>query len=114
MATVMERTNVRLVEPDRIDPRPDFCVVDVSFISLRTIAPLLAHHRYRRLALLVKPHSRRDGRVGRRHRPRSRGAAGRRRGSRQRLTSTGSARGIVPPITGADGNVEYPPIDAAF
>ena len=39
--TVMERTNVRDVAPARCEPPPTICVVDVSFISLRTVAPHL-------------------------------------------------------------------------
>ncbi len=37
----MERTNVRDLAPDALDPRPDLCVADLSFISLRTVAPNL-------------------------------------------------------------------------
>jgi 23S rRNA (cytidine1920-2'-O)/16S rRNA (cytidine1409-2'-O)-methyltransferase len=39
--TVMERTNVRELSAGALDPVPDLCVADVSFISLRTIAPNL-------------------------------------------------------------------------
>ena len=39
--TVMERTNVRDVRPGALQPPPTICVVDVSFISLRTVAPHL-------------------------------------------------------------------------
>ncbi len=40
--TVMERTNFRHVSPDAFrDPRPDVAVVDVSFISLDKILPVL-------------------------------------------------------------------------
>ncbi|WP_010530940.1 TlyA family RNA methyltransferase [Lentibacillus jeotgali] len=39
---VMERTNFRYVTPDRIqDGWPDFATIDVSFISLRLILPVL-------------------------------------------------------------------------
>lgn len=40
--TVMERTNVRELEPGALDPVPDLCVADLSFMSLRTVAPSLA------------------------------------------------------------------------
>jgi 23S rRNA (cytidine1920-2'-O)/16S rRNA (cytidine1409-2'-O)-methyltransferase len=41
---VMERTNFRLMTPDRLDgPPPDMAVIDVSFISLRLILPVLAN-----------------------------------------------------------------------
>ncbi len=39
--TVMERTNVRDLEDGALQPPPDVCVADVSFISLRMVAPNL-------------------------------------------------------------------------
>lgn len=36
---VLERTNIRHLEPDRFPERPDLAVVDVSFISLRLVLP---------------------------------------------------------------------------
>jgi 23S rRNA (cytidine1920-2'-O)/16S rRNA (cytidine1409-2'-O)-methyltransferase len=39
--TVMERTNVRTLEPDTVDPPARVCVADVSFISLVAVAPSL-------------------------------------------------------------------------
>ena len=39
--TVMERTNVRALAAGAIDPPADLCVADLSFISLRTVAPNL-------------------------------------------------------------------------
>src|SRR5262249_53296881 len=39
--TVMERTNVRDLEVGAIEPPADLCVADLSFISLRTVAPNL-------------------------------------------------------------------------
>ena len=55
--TVMERTNVRELAAGAVDPPADLCVADLSFISLRTVAPNLlaltaADARY---VLLVKP-----------------------------------------------------------
>lgn len=38
---VLERTNIRKLEPARLDPRPDFATVDVSFISLKLVIPRL-------------------------------------------------------------------------
>ena len=35
--TVIERTNARYVEPSMLPYAPDLIVVDVSFISLRTV-----------------------------------------------------------------------------
>jgi len=40
--TVMERTNFRYLKPEDLrGPRPDFAAIDVSFISLRIILPVL-------------------------------------------------------------------------
>ena len=39
--TVMERTNVRDLGAGALDPPPSLCVADLSFISLRTVAPKL-------------------------------------------------------------------------
>ena len=40
--TVMERTNFRYMKPEDLHgPRPDFAAIDVSFISLRIILPVL-------------------------------------------------------------------------
>ena len=112
--TVMERTNVRDARAGRARAAADVCVVDVSFISLRTVAPHLldAHDRAADFVLLVKPQfeagraRRRQGR----HRARSRRAGdGRRRGRRRARRAPGSACTtlVASPITGADGNVEY-------
>ena len=55
--TVMERTNVRELEAGAIDPPADLCVADLSFISLRTVAPnlLALTAPGAELVLLVKP-----------------------------------------------------------
>lgn len=61
---LMERTNVRSVDPDSLVPRPTVVVADLSFVSLGSILPSLA-----RLAspagalfvLLVKPQFEVDG-----------------------------------------------------
>ena len=37
----MERTNIRYVTPDQIDDRLDFASVDVSFISLTLVVPVV-------------------------------------------------------------------------
>lgn len=36
---VIERTNVRYLSPDRLIPKPGFCTIDVSFISLKKVIP---------------------------------------------------------------------------
>ena len=38
---MVERTNIRTVSPDQLEPRPEAAVVDVSFISLRLVIPKL-------------------------------------------------------------------------
>ena len=40
--TVLERTNIRHLEPGQVAPPPDLVVADLSFISLRTVLPVLA------------------------------------------------------------------------
>jgi 23S rRNA (cytidine1920-2'-O)/16S rRNA (cytidine1409-2'-O)-methyltransferase len=55
--TVMERTNVRDLEPARIGEPVDLTVADLSFISLVTVAPALVRctRPEGELVLLVKP-----------------------------------------------------------
>lgn len=54
---VMERTNIRHVEPQDLPEVPDLAVIDVSFISLKIVVPvvlkLLAPHG--RIMAMVKP-----------------------------------------------------------
>ena len=54
---VMERTNARYLRPEQLGETPDFCCIDVSFISLRLILPavcgLLAEEA--ELVTLIKP-----------------------------------------------------------
>jgi 23S rRNA (cytidine1920-2'-O)/16S rRNA (cytidine1409-2'-O)-methyltransferase len=55
--TVLERTNVRDLVAGAVEPVPDLCVTDVSFISLRTVAPhlLAITAADGEFVLLVKP-----------------------------------------------------------
>jgi 23S rRNA (cytidine1920-2'-O)/16S rRNA (cytidine1409-2'-O)-methyltransferase len=39
--TVMERTNVRDVDPAALAPEPDLCVADLSYVTLASVAPTL-------------------------------------------------------------------------
>jgi 23S rRNA (cytidine1920-2'-O)/16S rRNA (cytidine1409-2'-O)-methyltransferase len=39
---VLERTNVRSLDPSRLPARPDLATIDVSFISLRLVLPTVA------------------------------------------------------------------------
>lgn len=53
----MERTNIRKVTPDMLDDVPDFAVIDVSFISLKLVLPVVAQllNEHGRIACLIKP-----------------------------------------------------------
>lgn len=53
----MERTNIRKVTPDMLDDVPEFAVIDVSFISLRLVLPVVAQllNEHGRIACLIKP-----------------------------------------------------------
>jgi len=54
--TVMERTNARHLDASALDPRPDLVVVDVSFISVRLLLPVLAEQLpVAELLIMVKP-----------------------------------------------------------
>jgi 23S rRNA (cytidine1920-2'-O)/16S rRNA (cytidine1409-2'-O)-methyltransferase len=54
---VMERTNVRSIEPDSLEPRPAIVVADLSFVSLASMLPTLVRLAAKRaqFVLLVKP-----------------------------------------------------------
>ena len=54
---VMERTNIRKVTPDMLDDVPEFAVIDVSFISLKLVLPVVAQllNEHGRIACLIKP-----------------------------------------------------------
>ena len=111
--TVMERTNVRDLEAGALDPLPTIAVADLSFISLRTVAPhLLAITAPAcEFVLLVKPQFEAGrARVGKGGIVRDPDV----RADVVREVVAGLAerglgvRALVPsPITGADGNVEY-------
>lgn len=53
----MERTNIRYVTPEQLDETPSLCVIDVSFISLRLVLPVVAGllSPDGRVACLIKP-----------------------------------------------------------
>jgi 23S rRNA (cytidine1920-2'-O)/16S rRNA (cytidine1409-2'-O)-methyltransferase len=110
---VLERTNVRDLEPDDVGEAPSMCVADLSFISLRLVAPALARVTTSGadFVLLVKPQF----------------EAGRRRVGKGGVVRDPAVHlevlrevveGLVPaglvgtdvtpsPIRGADGNVEF-------
>lgn len=110
---VLERTNVRSLTPVQIGGTVDLAVGDLSFISLRTVAPALARctSADAALVLLVKP----QFEVGRGYV--GRGGIVRDRDARARalvevvagLASHGvnAYAGMCSPLRGADGNVEF-------
>jgi 23S rRNA (cytidine1920-2'-O)/16S rRNA (cytidine1409-2'-O)-methyltransferase len=111
--TVMERTNVRLVDPGALDPPPGLCVADLSFISLRTVAPSLLGLTTADadFVLLVKPqYEAGRARLGRRgivRDPEVHAAV-----LREVVAGLDEAglgvRAVTPsPLRGADGNVEF-------
>ena len=111
--TVLERVNVRELHEPVCEPAPDLCTVDVSFISLRTIAHNLLEITApsAEFVLLVKPQfeAGRD-RVGK-------GGVIRDASVREAVVSEVleglDAHGLAvsavieSPLHGADGNVEY-------
>ena len=53
----MQRTNIRYVTPEQLEDVPDFAVIDVSFISLKLVLPVVANllQEHGRIACLIKP-----------------------------------------------------------
>ena len=53
----MERTNILYVTPEQLEDVPDFAVIDVSFISLKLVLPVVANllQEHGRIACLIKP-----------------------------------------------------------
>jgi 23S rRNA (cytidine1920-2'-O)/16S rRNA (cytidine1409-2'-O)-methyltransferase len=111
--TVMERTNVRALAAGALDPPAEVCVADVSFISLRTIAPhLLALCRSDApFVLLVKPQFEagraRVGRGGIVRDPDVHRTVLREVVSGLDHEGLGVRSVIASPLRGADGNVEF-------
>jgi 23S rRNA (cytidine1920-2'-O)/16S rRNA (cytidine1409-2'-O)-methyltransferase len=111
--TVMERTNVRTLDAAAIGGPVEVCVADLSFISLRTVAPALLAlgTPATTYVLLVKPQfeagPERVGRGGVVREPAVRAAV------LHEVVDGLAARGlgvhavVRSPITGADGNVEF-------
>jgi 23S rRNA (cytidine1920-2'-O)/16S rRNA (cytidine1409-2'-O)-methyltransferase len=111
--TVMERTNIRKVEPAALAYRPDLVTIDASFISLKLVLPAvieLAAPRCDLIALIKPQFEVGKGKVGK-------GGVVRDEAQRQQVIAgvTGFAgglglavKGIVnSPITGPAGNQEY-------
>ncbi len=109
---LMERTNIRDVAEDELDPRPDLIVADLSFVSLTTILPVLTRLAAdgAKLVVLVKPQFEVDPEhldKGVVKDPEARSAAV--AGVEEAARSLGLiCRGEVEsPVTGRDGNHEY-------
>lgn len=53
----MERTNIRYVTPEQLEETPEFAVIDVSFISLKLVLPVVAGllSPTGQVACLIKP-----------------------------------------------------------
>jgi 23S rRNA (cytidine1920-2'-O)/16S rRNA (cytidine1409-2'-O)-methyltransferase len=111
--TLLERTNVRDLEPGAIGGAVDVVTADLSFISLVTVAPALARcsTEHADLVLLVKPQFEagpsRVGEGGVVREPEVHRAV--LREVRDRLAAAGlTAIAAAPsPLRGADGNVEF-------
>ncbi len=52
---VLERVNVRHVKPEMLDEEPDMAVIDVSFISLKLVLPVVKELGAKEALALVKP-----------------------------------------------------------
>lgn len=55
--TVLERTNIRYLSPDKLTPPPEIACIDVSFISLTTVIPVVVSLLVgqKEIVTLVKP-----------------------------------------------------------
>ncbi len=111
--TVMERTNIRELAPEALDPRPDLCVADLSFISLRTVAPNLVGLATgdADFVLLVKPqYEAGRARVGRRgivRDPQVHTAVLREVVDGLETAGLGVVAVTPSPLRGAEGNIEF-------
>ena len=125
--TVLDRVNVRQLQPEQVAPGPDLVTADLSFISLTLVLPALVGARPRRpISCSWSSRSSRWARAGweRVAWCASRACAGGgRRGGRGRRVALGlGVAGLAAsPLPGPAGNVEYflwlrrgaPPLDAA-
>ena len=125
--TVLDRTNVRELTPERVAPAPGLVVADLSFISLTLVLPALARcaapdadH-----VLMVKPQfevgRERLGSGGVVRDPEARADAVRTVAAAAHALGLGAAGVVASPLPGPSGNVEYflhlragaPPLDEA-
>jgi 23S rRNA (cytidine1920-2'-O)/16S rRNA (cytidine1409-2'-O)-methyltransferase len=110
---VMEKTNIRHLQPEQLDPLPDLAVIDASFISLNLVLPptLALLKRPAEVVALVKPQFEvGKGAVGKGGIVRDPKLHEEVLASMERLAAELGAEllGICDsPITGADGNREF-------
>jgi 23S rRNA (cytidine1920-2'-O)/16S rRNA (cytidine1409-2'-O)-methyltransferase len=111
--TVLERTNIRQLDPEQVAPPPDLVVADLSFISLRLVLPALvactapdADH-----LLMVKPQfevgRERLGSGGVVRDPVARAAAVRDVAGAALSLGLGTRGVVASMLPGPSGNVEY-------
>jgi 23S rRNA (cytidine1920-2'-O)/16S rRNA (cytidine1409-2'-O)-methyltransferase len=109
----MEKTNIRLLDPDSIETRFDFISIDVSFISLKLVFPIAAEllKETGRLVCLVKPQFEAGkGEVGKKGIIKDKSIH---KKVIVNVIEYGKSNGIYlqalafSPITGAKGNIEY-------
>jgi 23S rRNA (cytidine1920-2'-O)/16S rRNA (cytidine1409-2'-O)-methyltransferase len=111
--TVIERCNVRTIEPDRIPEPCGIIVIDVSFISLELILPPVLSFAAEptQLVALVKPQfeagREQVGKGGLVRDPDVRRATRDRIVERLRSLGAAELRTMESPIRGAKGNLEY-------
>ncbi|RJQ54400.1 MAG: TlyA family RNA methyltransferase [Actinobacteria bacterium] len=110
---VMERTNIRRLDPSRLDTQPDIVTVDVSFISVRKILDSLIRllSPGGDLIVLVKPQfegeRRQVGRGGVVRDPKTHKEILGRLACEVRTAGLALESLTYSPIKGADGNIEY-------
>lgn len=109
---VMERFNIRDLKPGDLNPPPEFAVVDVSFISLSKVLPVLNNIGIPSILALVKP----QFEVGKAEADRGKGVIRDKNLHREVLINTAGyaldcgyiTRGLAySGITGPKGNIEY-------
>ena len=124
---VLDRTNVRMLEPGQVAPPPDLVVADLSFISLRLVLPALVRCAApgADLVLLVKPQFEvgrgQLGTGGVVRDPQLRSDAVRDVARVAAELGLGTRAVVASPLPGPSGNVEYflwlragaPPLDEA-
>ena len=109
---VMERFNIRDLKPDDLNTPPGFAVVDVSFISLSKVLPVLKNIKIPSILALVKP----QFEVGKAEADRGKGVIRDKSLHREVLINAAGyaldcgyiSRGVTySGITGPKGNIEY-------